>query len=61
MQTVEPVSTREDTERPVKILDSNYTKAYLEQVFANVTQMNDEDRTELLGILNYLRYFLMSL
>ena len=32
MQTVEPASTWEATERMVKILDSTYAKAYLEHV-----------------------------
>ena len=37
MQAVEPVSTREATERLVKILGSTYTKKYLEQVDAYST------------------------
>ena len=37
MQTVEPASTREATERMVKILNSTYAKAYLKQVADNET------------------------
>ena len=42
MQTAEQASTREATERMVKILDSIYSKADLEQVVANASQMNTE-------------------
>ena len=42
MQTVEPASTLESTERMVKILDSIYAKADLEHVVANARQMNAE-------------------
>ena len=40
MQTSEPVSTREATERLVRILVNNYEKAYFEQVSTNATQLN---------------------
>ena len=43
MQITEPASTRECTERMVKILDSTYAKADLEQV-VNASQLNDEER-----------------
>ena len=46
MQNSEPVSTREDTERLMKIL--NITKAELEQVDNNSTQMNADERTQLI-------------
>ena len=48
MQTAEPVSTREATERLVKILDSIYANADLEHIAANATQLNAEERTQLL-------------
>ena len=41
MQTAEPASTREATERMVKILNSTYAKEYLEQV-VNDSQLNAE-------------------
>ena len=37
IQTEEPVSTIEDTDMLVKILDSNYAKANLKQVANNAT------------------------
>ena len=37
----------------IKILDIKYSKSELEQVAANSTQLNYEDTTRLLGILNY--------
>ena len=40
MQTAEPDSTREATDRLVKILHSTYAKAYLNQVANNATRMN---------------------
>ena len=43
MQTTEPASTRECTERMVQILDSTYAKADLEQV-VNASHLNDEER-----------------
>ena len=39
MQTAEPASTREDTERMVKTLDSTYAKSDLEQL-VNDIQLN---------------------
>ena len=51
MQTSEPASTREATERVVKILYINYMKAELNQVADNATQLNDEERTQLLSLL----------
>ena len=35
----------------IKILDSNYAKADLKQIADNVTQLNTEERTQLLRIL----------
>ena len=50
MHTAEPDSTREATEKMVKILDSTYEKACLKQVADNSTQMNSEERTQLLSL-----------
>ena len=50
MQTAEPASTQEATERMVKILDSTYAKSDLEQL-VNASQMNGEERTLLLIFL----------
>ena len=51
MQTVETASTREYTDRMVKILYSNYAKADLKPVANNETQLNYEKRTLLLILL----------
>ena len=53
IQTAEPVSTREATDRMVKILDINYENADLEQVAANATHLNAEDRTQQLCLIKY--------
>ena len=53
MHTVEPVTTREATERLVKILNSTYTKSKIKQVENNATQLNTEEITQLLSILEY--------
>ena len=45
IQTAKPVSTREDTERLVKLIDCTYAKADLKQVTDNATQLNAEERT----------------
>ena len=37
MHNVEPASTREATERTMKIIDSTYVQADLKQVFNNAT------------------------
>ena len=50
IQTEKPVSTREAAERMVKILDSKYLKEKLEQVSANATHRNSEERNQLLGL-----------
>ena len=41
-QTAEPYSTREATDRLVKILESNYAKADLKHAANNTTQINAE-------------------
>ena len=57
MQTEEPVSSREYTDRLVKIIDSAYVKAYLEQVAANSTQLNAKVITQLLRLLKEVEDF----
>ena len=51
MQTAEPASTREYTEIMIKILDITYVKEYFKQVADNATQLNDEETTQLLSLL----------
>ena len=51
MQTAEPVSTREDTEILVKILDRTYVKSDLTQIANNATHLEAEERTQLLMFL----------
>ena len=53
MQNSEPGSTREATDRLIKILNSNYAKADLKQIADNATQLNTEERNQLLRILKY--------
>ena len=45
MQTAEPFSTREATQSLVKILNSSYVKADLEQVASNATHLEAEEIT----------------
>ena len=51
IKTLEPFSTRIYTEILVKILDITYVRAYLKQVIDNTTQLNVEEKTELLSLL----------
>ena len=51
MQNSEPASTREATDRMVKIKYITYVKADLEQVVANASQLNSEERTLLLSFI----------
>ena len=53
MQTAEPDSTREATEQMVKIIDSTYAKADFKQVVDNTSQLNAEEITLLLSLLEY--------
>ena len=53
MQTAVPDSTRESTERLVKILDNNYEKVDLKQVADNANKLNVEEETQVLRILEY--------
>ena len=50
MQTVEPASIQEATEKMVKILNSTYVKADLEQVVNNDIHLNAEEITLLLSL-----------
>ena len=56
MQTSELKYTREATESLVKIIDSTYVKAELKQVANNVTQLNFEERSQLLRLLEDFDY-----
>ena len=60
MQTAEPASTLEATEIMVKILNSTYAKADLEQVVKAI-ELNDKEITLLLSLLEISRTFLMVL
>ena len=51
IQTAEASSTREATERMVKSVGSTYAKSDLKQVADNATQLNAEERTQLLSLL----------
>ena len=57
MQTEEPASTIEATDILVKIIESNYVKADLKQVDNNATQMNTEERTQLLRLIEDFEVF----
>ena len=54
MQTVEIASTREATDRMVKILNSAYAKAELKQVADNATQLNYEEIDQLISLIEDL-------
>ena len=51
MHTAEPVSTRESTQRLVKIIYSTYVKANIEQVADTANHLNIEERNQLLSLL----------
>ena len=50
-QIAEPISTREATERVVRILDSNYAKANLDEVAEAATNLTEAERSMLLDLL----------
>ena len=52
MQNEEPDSTREATEKMIKTLDINYAKEELKQASDNATQLNAEEITQLLSLLD---------
>ena len=47
----EPISTKQATQRAVKILDANYKKANLQAVITNCTQLNSVEKNKLLELL----------
>ena len=47
----EPISTELATQHAVKILDANYTKADLQAVVTNCTQLNSVEQNKLLELL----------
>ena len=47
----EPISTELATQRALKILDANYTKADLQAVVTNCTQLNSVEQKKLLELL----------
>ena len=51
IQTAEPASNREATERMVKILENNYAKSDLENVVGNASHLNAEEMILLLSLL----------
>ena len=53
MQTKEPDTTRESTDRLVKTLNSTYAKEKLKQVANKATKMNDDERNQLIRLLEY--------
>ena len=57
MQNAEPDYTREATEILLQILDIIYENVDLEQVAYNSTQINAEERTQLLSIPGYFEGF----
>ena len=59
MHPVEPASAREATDILVKILDSTYAKTDFRQVANNKTQLNAEERAQLLKLLEDFEEFLM--
>ena len=55
MQTAEPASTIEATDILVNIIDSAYENVDLKQGANNATQLNYENRTQLLRLLKYFK------
>ena len=53
MQTENKFSTREATERLLKIVDSTYEEAYPKQVADNAAHLNNGERTQLLMLFEY--------
>ena len=50
-QTAEPIATQQATEGAVKILDSTYEKANLEDIAANAANLDKEEKELLLTLL----------
>ena len=57
MHTAEPVSTKESTQRLVKIIYSTYVKANIEQVADTANHLNIEERNQLLSLLKKVEDF----
>ena len=55
MKIAELSSTREDTDRLLKIIDITYVKEDLKQLVNNATKFNNEERTQLLRLLKYFK------
>ena len=49
--SIEPKSTKEATERVVKILDSKYEKANLDEIVANAKNLDEDQKQMLLKLL----------
>ena len=50
-QTAEPIASKEATERIVRILDSKYEKADLDQVAADAEDLDEHQQKKLLSLL----------
>ena len=48
MQSVEPKATQEEIERVIKIFDSNYQKADLEEVVSKADNLCDKQKEQLI-------------
>jgi hypothetical protein len=55
-QTAEPIATQEATERIVRILDSKYEKADLDQVAAGAEELDEHQQNKLLSLLKDFEY-----
>ena len=51
LRSIEPKSTKEATERVVKILDSKYEKANLYEIVANAKNLDEDQKQMLLKLL----------
>ena len=51
LRSIEPKSTKEATERVVKILDSKYEKANLKEIVANAKNLDEDQKHMLLKLL----------
>jgi hypothetical protein len=55
-QTAEPIATQEATERIVRMLDSKYEKADLDQVAAGAEELDEHQQNKLLSLLKDFEY-----
>ena len=51
LRSIEPKSTKEATERVVKILDSKYEKVNLNEIVANAKNLDEDQKQMLLKLL----------